>query len=493
MNDATDARFANLELGDPTPPVILMDTKDERAAQTVTSQLPAAVTPPKEIIPGVTIDQENLRRTMADEAAARKAGFSLPPPIYELGRSVLEVGRENYQASRKEFDKMAKLTPGCAELINRINAEERRDILVDVPHLHMLDNGKLHVFNVGDLPLSNRAIEGLCFHTTPTGAKYLAECPPDLRAKNFNHWFKIGYRPDKRAAKKNAKEKAKETPETEVKPTEVYKSQQVTLRTRNAKTAEGQQTREVYACVGPRYGVFDFNQIIERVHNFLDGRGLDARVEVKYDGYGATLDVLFHSDIKPENAAVGEIFKAGLRIKTKDDGSGAITVSVTLMRNLCLNFFILGQADVLVARKTHKGKTETIEGKLQEALDGVDEKIGYFMKAWSGRSLENVIERYNLANPREVFQGLVDNDQIHIANVESEDMVARLMRAWDKEQGYSVTHFVNAITRAAHESEWGSPDDVEELEQQGTSLLFQKNWVLAAPADQTVADVLGGF
>lgn len=477
--DDSSIRFANLELGDATP---VVDDKAERVGQNDDkgqsggiASMPAALVPTREVIPGVSIIQENVKRTLADDAAAKRGGFSLENPIYEWGRSVNEWGVANYKASRMDFDQMALLHDGCSALINVVNSEDRKDIMVDVPSLHMNDDGYLQVPGAGSFPLSKRAVEALSFHVTPTGAKYLSECPPWLRAKNYNHWFERGYRVDARATKRNNND-------------EVYVTDHVMLRTR-----KNQDSREVYSVCGPRYAVYDFNMIVERVYDFLAKKNVDARMDYTYNGYKSRLNILFHSDIQPENASVGEIFKAGLIVKTADDGSGAITVSCELFRNRCLNFLILSQDSVLVSRRTHKGQNETIESKLEEALGTVDEKIGYFTKAWSAGNVENVLERYNLANPREVFDNLCANKVVYVPGVDADAMSQRLFNAWEIEGGYSKTAFVNAITRAAHTESWASMDTVEEMEELGSKMLFQKVWNVSPPKDKTVADVLGGF
>src|SRR3954468_6404899 len=84
--DDSSIRFANLELGD--APVI--DDKSERLGQTnsvkvgsvgidlLTGNSPEP--PPIKAIPGLTVDQDGVRRAVADEAAAVAAGFSVKPP-----------------------------------------------------------------------------------------------------------------------------------------------------------------------------------------------------------------------------------------------------------------------------------------------------------------------------------------------------------------------------------------------------------------------------
>ena len=487
-DDDSALRFANLELGDATPIVAATMTVDvtDDFGDSSDSWMPKAAVPAKNIVPGVTIDQDNVARMLAQAAAARAAGFSLKPTVYQLGTSVNETGVENFKASRREFDESTLLGDGIAELINHVNDEKRTDFLVDLASLSMLDDGSL-ASNGTTYPLTTRALDGLVFFTCQSGSKYLQNCAPKLRAQNLNEWLPQAFTVDKRATNKAAKNETVDDVLAAEPLQDVYKAKRVTLRTR--ETAEG--AREIYSVVGPNYGMYDFNMILERVYAHLSKTHTDARCQITYDGYKARIDVMFHSDIVPENAACGEIFRSGIIIKTSDDGTGAIEVSTLLVRNLCLNILILDFSKVLVGRKTHKGKAETIESKLDEVIGQAQEKISFFSQAWSAGNLEDVLERYSLGNPREVLENLVNNGVVHIAGVSSAEMTARLIRAWEKEPGHSKCSILNAITRAAKDEYWSSPEDVEELESLGAKLLFSKELNCKAAKELTVADVLG--
>jgi hypothetical protein len=53
-------------------------------------------------------------------------------------------------------------------------------------------------------------------------------------------------------------------------------------------------------------------------------------------------------------------------------------------------------------------------------------------------------------------------------------------QAWLKEPGETRSAYVNAITRAAHESPWSNPWATDELEEQAGKLLY--NHVVLSPA-----------
>lgn len=488
-NDDTSTRFGLLEMDlDGKPSASQASTSEAPKGDAVTGvtiDVNALPAPQVKVVPGVSVDQEGVRRAMADEAAARAMGHSPKPPVYQLGTLVVEMGQQNFRKSRQEWDKMALLGDACKDLINRVQAEDRVDIPVDLPALHMLDDGRLQITGNGTYTVSERGIEGLAQFGAEGGGGYLNKCPAPLRAANLNHWFGMGYRVDKRAT-------VKSNPEgTDFEDmTKTYTPTRVTVRTRKAE--EG--GRELFATVGPRYGNFDIDKVAAKVYGALHKLGAkDARCDVTYDGYKARFDVLFHSNVQPEKVVAGEIFKAGIVIRAADDGSGSINVSTEIWRNLCLNLIIIDHNKVLVGRRRHSGKAQDIADKLQEHLATADEKIKYFSEAWSHANTENILERYDLGNPRTVFEGLVLNGIVTAPGVKPDDMVNKLMTAWGHEEGYTKAAFINAITRMAHTESWRSWETPTELESTAGELLFAKVWNCEPPKAQTVADVLGGW
>lgn len=423
---------------------------------------------------GPGVSPKGKARAQADEDAARAAGFSPAPPLYEIGRLVNQWGVDNFRASQQDFEGMATVDEACENLRQVVADEERKDHKVDLPQLHMLDDGKLHTQGNGTYLLSKRALQGLCGFATPGGAGYLSECDPKLRAFNMNHWFDAGYRVDRRATSSLEKDWKVECKRADrfgttqpPRPEPILVPKGVTLRTRN----DGKGGRDLFAVVGPNYGEHDIDKIAAQI---MEGVPSDARAKVIYDGYKARIDVLFHSDIKPEDAVAGEIFKAGVCITTADDGSGSIKISAQMWRNLCLNLFIIDNARELVLGRRHFGKgiSEAVENGIAAAQD----KISYFMQKWHAGTVEDVCERYNVDNADTILRALAFNKVVHIPGVKKSEMYQRLRRAWEKEPGHSRTAFVNAVTRAAHEESWQRWTDEEDLERLGGRLLYAKVW-----------------
>ena len=432
---------------------------------------------------GPGVSPEGKARAMADAAAAKAAGFTLQPPIFEIGRLVNQWGVDNFRASRTAFEEMPTVDDACDRLIQKVQDESRVDKVVGLPDLTMTPEGRL-TRGGGVLPVSERALTGLATFATPGGASYLKSCPSDLRAHNLNHWFAKGYREDRMGLRSKVKEweravadAARTGAPLPPEPTADMIPQEVTLRTRMNHSMDA---REVFAVVGPRYGAHDIDKIAEQV---MKAMPVGSRADVTYDGFKSRINVLFHTNIQPEKAVAGEIFKAGLLITTADDGTGAIWISAEVWRNLCLNLMVIDHNRELVIRRRHIGDTSSIKADVEAGIAQAMQKVEVFSGQWSEATMENVLDRYGCQDIEQVFRGLIFNKVVHIPGCRPEEMMTRLTRAWEMEPGYNKTAIVNAVTRAAHENPWGKWTDVEEMERTGGELLFAKVWNVEVPEE----------
>jgi hypothetical protein len=343
----------------------------------------------------------------------------------------------------------------------------------------MLQDGRI-TRGGGKLDVSERAITGLGTHVTPGGAGYLRDCPAGLRADNLNHWFEAnGTREDARATSKLMREweaKGCRGPQ----PAPVVIPREITLRTRDNHSSG---RRENFAVVGPRYAAHDIDKIAEQIIT-SPAIPADARADIVYDGYKSRIDVLFHSNVQPEKVVAGEMFKAGIMVKTADDGSGSIQIAAQVWRNLCLNLIIIDHAKDMVMRRSHRGNgiAEAVEQGIADAMV----KVQHFADKWSEATVQNVEEKYE-RTIEDIFRGLVFNKEVHVAGIRPKAMFERLNRAWEAEPGYDKTSIVNAVTRAAHTETWRKWTDVEDLEAKGGALLFQKDWNIVIPDKVDIA------
>jgi hypothetical protein len=384
---------------------------------------------------------------------------------------VVQLGVDNFRRSRQEHDSLPDTHEAMEKLINTVGREQRADKVVPLPHLTMLSDGRIHNQANGTYPLTEKALTGLCTHATPGGAGYLANCAPSLRADNLNHWLPQGFR-----TKDVLDDNGEPTGQTE------RTDKSITLRTRNAQDG----SREIFAVVGPRYGALDVDKVAGLV---LDAAPAGSKCEVFYDGYRAKMDILWHSNIQPEKCVAGEFFRAGIRVTTADDGTGAVKVSAIVERNLCLNLIIIDRAKQAIAKRSHRGSSIAMAGDIAQGIQTAMAKLSNFSSAWNDATVENVLERYGMESSDEgmlrLFKGLAYNRVIAVPGVRPAEMVTRLTSAWAKEPGYTRAAVVNAVTRAAHESTWNAWTVEDEVTAQGSDLLFSKKpWKLDLPEDE---------
>jgi hypothetical protein len=488
MNDTdTDFRPIELDLDGPPKaqaPVVYTTpepTEQERKVAAEDAQIAARGNGYQ----SVGVSELGAERAKADGAAARAAGFNMADENvkFEVGSLVNAWGVENFRESRSEFEDMSTAVASCEGLIAQVATEKRTDLKVSAPDLTMLPDGRLSRGS-GALPMSDRAITGLAGFVTPGGGRYLRDCPEDLRATNFNHWLERAYREDVYATRRAEKDAEEGTDVAKV-----MVPRDLTLRTRlNPQDREGcpKGTRENFAVVGPRYAAHDIDAIAEQV---LTAKAIpaDARANITYDGYKARMDVLFHTNIQPERAVAGEVFKAGIIVRTADDGTGSIQIGAQVWRNLCLNLIIIDHDVIPVSRRRHVGTN--IDLAVEEGIAAAMAKVAHFAEAWSSATVENVCDKYDMGDIDEVLRGLVFNRVVHVPHCKPEEMFGRLKRAWEMEPGYSKTSIVNAVTRAAHENPWGRWTDVQDLEETGGQLLFQPVWNVVVPEDTDLASL----
>ena len=261
------------------------------SVQPSTNNVPSTtlLAPSKDEGRGVAIDQIGRMRAVIDEAEAKEAGFTVARPLYATGTKVVQAGVDNFRRSRQEWEARPKVEEACDELIQTIKSEDRQDVLWPMNEIVMLPDGRI-THDTGDdnyqakgsIVLANSSILGQLMARSAldtSGRGYLERCPPMLRALNVNSWLQM-----------------------------TAKGVSAKLRTRKVL-----QDREIFGVVSPRYAVFDADEIAEITKSICPS---DARAEIAYNGFNTRMNITFHSDIKPEDAVAGEIFKVGVSIKT---------------------------------------------------------------------------------------------------------------------------------------------------------------------------------
>lgn len=400
------------------------------------------------------VDQEAVERLREQEEAAHAAGFSVRPPVFALGTRVVEVGADNFRRSREEFEALPYAQEALARLVDRVADERRQDTEIRVQELTMDVDGVI-TRGKARLMLTEHSFRQLLARTScrepSAAATYLATIPPFRRALEVNAWIR----------------------ETDEEATAIVRHR------RAFGSVNGTSKREAFAIVSTRYVPRDVNEIAGDLRAALmrEIAPGDARCVVEYDGNTASLTLQWHSDIQPETCAAGEIFRATAGFRTADDGSHAIAPFAGLTRNLCLNLIILDHAEIKLGRRRHTGNG--IATFLADSLREATDRVRWFANKWDTARRQGLRDAVRdvpeLASDHDMvtgaFRGLLAADRLSLPGIRRADAVTVLVNAFDKEPEYTRVGVVNAITRAAHETELRTPWAAGEVERQGAALL----------------------
>ena len=369
---------------------------------------------------------------------ALKNGYAPARTFFSLGTDLISVGEDDLKRSRAEWEKLPDLRDGMEKFAATIDAEHRRDVDCKVNDLAMLPDGTI---SRGGPPVAieQRAFESLMRRVPGAAygaAAYLSACPVPLRPEHATHWFK------------------KANPGAEVK-----------LRLRNG-TGPGR----IWGVVSPSYGEIDANRLARSLKTALPAT---AKVDVAYDGYRSTINVLWHDQSLVGEHKVGCFSKVGVVVTTADDGTSSVRVSGILYETLCVN---LSTVPVLKKfdRTVHRGRRGTTNGHLTERIEthveAAVKSIGPFLEAWSEAEKVRIMESDE--DPPKVFGRLIDRGYIDVAGIKRDDLVSRLMTAYHKQPGWSRTSIIQAVTRTAHTAAWSSPWTTDTMQEQAGKLLY---------------------
>jgi len=410
-------------------------------------------------------------RSALDLAAAEKAGFAPAQPIYRRGTKVIKWGVDNARASRIEHEAKPLVSEYCDDLVQQVQDENRRDVLVDVRNIRMNKDGLL-ALQKQRLLMTGRAFPSLCSRMGFGGGAYLSNnCWPELRAINVNRQAVHFEESERDQAQAQAMEAMREGKEFKFEP-----------RRLNLRVRKNDKGDEVFGVVSPRYTAFDVDKVAKAIKQAMPE---EARGTVTYDGFRARFEVMFHSNVKPEKYVAGEFFKTGIIIGTDDTGGGSLWGESVLWQNLCLNLIIIDQAKQGLFRLRHMGSIEALVAKFQEEMTQAKKTVEPFLEKWGYAVEENVIERTSKAlemplpasieeSMRGIFNGILQRELVPVPG-RKKKVVPKLMQMWEKDEsaaaGPTRAAVVNAFTRFAHEEPMPSPWFEDEIQRSAGRLV----------------------
>jgi len=383
-------------------------------------------------------------RAREDADMAARAGFGLPEPVYALGSPVNATGHDNARRGRLEWAAKPQVPAAMDDLIARIDGEKRKDITVPIRDLSLNgDTGRLQRVGNGKLgllvdKLAWSQLLALTPYAPSYAAGYLADLDPSWRAEE---WARIA----KRAATLGDPDAS------------------VVLRVR---CPEGDTQRAtVYATVSEAYTVFGVKEgaaVIRRMalRGQLPG---DLRCDVAYRGGSATISLEGFSDVRPENYVAGEIFKAGMSVQLTDDKTGKDLAFANLVRNLCLNLIILGEASQTLFAISHRASAQEMEAALVNGLRRGDDLIGGFLRQWDTARVDalDVIAAARALTAAE--DGAKKSAAlVAVPGVAPETLLEWIVEGYKMEPEANRAGLVNAISRAPQIGTWADPIAAED-------------------------------
>lgn len=395
-----------------------------------------------------TVSTIAVERCERHERWLAEAGIALPEPVYTMGTTVVGIGAQNFRTERMAWENQPAIEQATEAVRFTVQQELRKDLVIGAKDLHMERDGQLSWKNgsrTGRLGLEPKGLSQLlsfmrydesCDPVFPGAARYLLSLPPEERAESINRGLH-------RAAERN-----------------------VVLRTRH-NPALGDDGRALFAVVSESYTKFDADQVVSVIGDALKGKGY--RGEVIYDAESTRLEVnaTYHADNVTDLAA-GDVFKVGYAFKTRDDGSGAFKGGPTAWRNLCLNLIIIGRGRGEEFNFVHKGADrEQLLRKVQAEMHKSQVVFDRFAQEWNilrNESIANVeLWGQRFTNVEDALTWAVEAKRIDVG-IKNNVLVEALLAGYRAEGGDSLADMINAVTRAAHETNWSRLDAQAELE-----------------------------
>jgi hypothetical protein len=218
---------------------------------------------------------------------------------------------------------------------------------------------------------------------------YLAKCPPELQAKQMNHWIKG------------------------------EKREQLFIR------FDGEEVRAVFT---PRYKPVDNFEVLARLDEM--GYTPDSKVQCSLDGEFMLLSI---PDGKRSFKINGDKMTPGISISNSEVGLASLSVSYFIYRIVCSNG--------LLAKTSISASYRHVSTKILSELPHVFKKVAHGLGKQKDRlklSLESPV-----ADPLMTIGNF--NRQFALGEIEK----LAVEWAWPQEAGETMFHVVNTYTRAA--------------------------------------------
>ena len=380
----------------------------------------------------LVVDPAKALEIAEKTAQMRKLGFAIPGTMYSPGTRMVQMGVDDYQRKHVEWAERPLFSDVAAEVRDRIQAENRRDMLVNITDLRMDKNGHFYRKSKpgkGAIPLEIGSLDRLLAYSNgvlPGSKRLFPLLDPAVRANVWNSqiakltedtWIKLGCRKD----------------------------------------AEGNWG--IYRVVSPKYSAHaSADVILGALIEATEGQGLRGTVSYDPTTTIVTFDAAVMADPIKLDPVVGDLFRTGLRGITADGAQyGSISIDPFVGRIACINCTVVnGYAPGL--RMIHRGDLPGLIPGIREVAAKSAQAVRLFSDDWkllrsTPATNQHALaalgllkkERQEARSVPDVLSALAGQKGRSLPSEEA------LSAAYDAEPGESLADLMNAITRAAHE------------------------------------------
>lgn len=358
-----------------------------------------------------------------ERIVADVCGVAPPPPWFAPGTEMLAVGKDTYRTLAREHADLPPAREAASDMIHRIRDERRVSVVAPLSSFRVhVDAGRLMFSRPDHAPFGVegrflRDIGRMNADVFRGGADMLLGLSPHVAADVLNDLLP-----------------------------NIDKVMQLRVRTTNGLPA-------AFAVVGKGYSPADADVWLTHALPHLDAT---MRGAVSYNPVTTDVEAKFSWNAPHDlDAKVGDVFRAGWRGQSRDNGTGSFKGGGWALRVRCINCTVIEMNGEDI-RRVHKGSMANLAAQVAESVTNAREGFAPFADAWGilretslvGAELFGV----EVTDLRDVLPEIAG--RIGVTGASAERIGEELVKAYDAEPGDTAADFLNAVTRAAHEAEW---------------------------------------
>lgn len=382
-------------------------------------------------------------------------------PVYAAGSRVAALGMSNLTAEGERLAEVGDLSTNLRATADVIDAEDRKGIPFNVQNLRLdCRDKKLWVHQAATpgraLPLTWETLHKVCtYYPNTFGAiggallkgYHSGGFSPEETAEQFNKYIVDRWSDLERRHRSGKARRGKSVRKGDlvmwVRRTQEGEFQAYTI-TSPANTSRG----------------YDGAAFLRTVADGLEDSGFYG--EASYDP--ASTRVSFAGWMMPNHIvdlSAGDVFKAGISGGTADATNGGYHLSISAIRNLCLNLIILANESAELLRATHRANPSTVRSAVQDGLRRGDAGLDDLRREWgilrshelvvpdgmSPKDVEKAVTSFPGTSAQVAVALMRASKSIKLPGIRRDSLVEALLQGYSAEPGETLADIVNAVSR----------------------------------------------